>query len=242
MIENVIVNRKVEKGELLTESDIKVPEKPILFNSEMVLAILEGRKTQTRRVIKKPRWADPKYEIEIDFDDIPIIVAKVSGCQAAIQCPYGESGDELWVRETHTIDYAESPPIDSNGNPTVKEVIVYKATDNDPACYDGKWIPSIFMFREYSRIQLRVKELRVERIQDISESDCLLEGVLFHDKGGEDRLGKIMYALKEGNHSRWELSAKDVYKKLWDSINKKQGFGWETNPLSWVVEFEIVNA
>ena len=120
-------------------------------------------------------------------------------------CPYGKPGDELWVRETW--------------NGTESEGIAYRATD--PQMDGEPWKPSIFMPRWASRLQLVIKDVRVERLQDISIDDIYAEGA---------------YSI---NWGRMPGSEHKAFKALWDSINAKRGYGWETNPWVWVVEFEV---
>lgn len=165
-------------------------EKPIIFSTEMVRAILDGRKTQTRRVIKdkyiKSRWHDAEGE------------------HILAVCPY-EAGDRLWVRETwvpsfHGLD------------------CLYKADEASNELFPvNKWKPSIHMPRWASRINLKITEVRAERINDISTEDCMAEGL-------EQR---IPY---EGFRYR--------FRRLWDSINAKRGYSWESNPWVWVIEFK----
>lgn len=197
-------------------------ERPILFSGEMVRAILDGRKTMTRRVIKvqppddayilgrmveSTARADRKNEGKlhwIKFNDSRII----SSDKTYFKCPYGQIGDMLWVRET----YIE----DTNG-------IHYKADDKFNCAKElGGWTPSIFMFREYSRINLEITNIRVERLSDITEEDAKAEGV-----------------AKEGN-TVYPYSFKEMFSHLWDSINSKRGFGWDKNPWVWVIEFRRV--
>lgn len=183
-------------------------DKPILFSSEMVKAILDGSKTQTRRVIKP----------QPDKDSIPTVVT-AGGC-AGFQaffgdldmpmycCPYGQSGDHLWVRETFC----------DVGNPFFEGVrVYYKATDTISEY--NKWRPSIFMPRKYSRIMLEVVSVRVERVQEISHTDVCAEG------------GPFGYSA----------SSDEDFRKLWNSINSKRGYGWDTNPFVWVIEFRKVD-
>lgn len=135
-------------------------ERPILFSAPMVRSILEGRKTQTRRVIKQPGLDMVESVIDyngyftwdtFDYDLRPL-------------CPYGHPGDRLWVRETFGISA-------HNG-----VVPFYKATEAIALVY--KWKPSIHMPRWASRITLEIVNVRVERLQDISAEDCIAEGVL----------------------------------------------------------------
>jgi hypothetical protein len=193
-------------------------EKPIIFSGEMVRAVLDGRKTQTRRVIKVPK--------PYDYGDDGIDVLWVTG---EIKCPY-QKGDKLWVRETfgYVSDHR----------------VVYRADyDNlDELFKDVTWKPSIHMPRWASRITLLVKDVRVEQIQDISGDDCFAEGI---DEESEvynisqnilDNWG----AFPEGSSHDIpdSLPEKAAFRELWDSINTKRGYGWDVNPWVWVVEFE----
>jgi len=198
----------------------KMTEKPILFNGKMVKAILEGRKTQTRRVIKFENLSNIKkgrlfysttfksWAIE---DKDPEPVSDI----ALVKCPYGDKGDELWVRETFF-------PVDATYPCLFKANMPMHWDDSEVGgpvtleAKDYKWKPSIFMPRDFSRIQLTVKDIRVERVQDISDEDCEAEGIYF-----------------TGDSSR-----KYLFRQLWDSINLKRGFGLKPNPWVWVIEFE----
>lgn len=131
-------------------------ERPILFSARLVRAILDGTKTQTRRVIK-PEWSRC-----LDLEDPEDVV------KALARCPYGVAGDELWVRET----WAQGNLL-SDGAPSCR--IAYRATMTCGGW--GKWRPSIFMPRWASRIQLSVTDHRIERLQDISDLDVKAEGV-----------------------------------------------------------------
>lgn len=171
-------------------------ERPILFSGPMVRALLDGTKTQTRRV------ARPKRSIEPMTDE----------------CPYGAPGDRLWVRETFAI-YA-------NGS------VVYRASAEglDPRSEQvlcARWLPSIHMPRAASRLTLEITDVRVERLQKISEADAEAEGVAFMRKHPD---------IDE------TLTASQLYAALWDSINEKRGYGWDANPWVWVVSFKVVRA
>lgn len=206
---------------------IKVNEKPILFNTEMVKAILSGKKTRTSRVIKPPRWADPESEIEIDFDDKPIIICKYTGCFAEIHCLY--DADELWVRETWFNNAQWGKPeihYRADGEFEEKFPRYHQLKDR------MKWGPSIFMFREFSRIQLKVKNIKIERIQDISDDDIKAEGI-------EMELQDISVRYTEKNNGIYGIREKFI--ELWNSINLKRGYDWGKNPLVWAVEFELLN-
>ncbi len=174
-------------------------EKPITRGGEMVRAFLDGRKTQMR-VIK----------------------------EEGFRCPYGVPGDVLWVRETWGTDslrhYREpSQEIDK---------IVYKADDDlldDDHRYIGRWRPPLYMPRRASRINLVVKEIRDERLQDISEEDARLEGV----EPWSPRTPELTYLVGPGGSYRIGFHA------LWDADNATRGFGWTANPQVWVGEFEV---
>lgn len=199
-------------------------ERPILFSGEMVRAILDGRKTQTRRVIKpdpdKARYNELIGGREVNMTTFTKVIQwnghdfSVYGDwhedlrQLIPYCPYGRSGDRLWIRETH---------YPTNG------IILYKA---DNQCEVAKWTPSIHMRREYSRINLEITNIRVERLQDISEEDAKAEGC---DNS------KSEAALECG----WYEKPRRAYQRLWEKINNSGS--WDKNPWVWVVEFRRVS-
>jgi len=174
-------------------------EKPILFNADMVNAILEGRKTQTRRIIK-PQPKLPKNHEKI------LSEAWEAGF-IDVQCPYGKVGDQLWVRETWA---------DVRGMGFDKDLFPlgasYKAGCDADSLeiakdYEVKWKPSIHMFRWASRIQLEITDIRVERLKDISEDEVLKEGL--KSKAGFDnktlfaRLCESIYGEGSWSHNPW---------------------------------------
>lgn len=208
--------------------------RPILFSAPMVRAILEGRKTQTRRVVKLPHGI---WETSASGDLVPIPVG----------CNYGKPGDRLWVRETfcleNTYDYHGDHVDPNDGRPIQKHedadgsywlIPHYRATEPEPHIVpyhcdadDDKtrWTPSIFMPRWASRITLEITAVRVERLQDISEADAQAEGV--HPCGNHDFDG-------------WPKNHVIAFCKLWEAIN---GSGsWECNDWVWVIEFRKVEA
>lgn len=199
-------------------------EKPILFSGEMVRAILNGRKTQTRRVIASlPQDIDV---ISRGFEPGCWFFGTSDGngessydARGSIVCPYGRPGDLLWVRETWADNIRGCP----NG-------LTYRADHLNPKG-DGpaviKWKPSIFMPRWASRITLRVCDVRVERLQDISDTSILAEGVPQNGR---------MYDPSGITYSE---SLRNDFCNLWDSINAKRDYGWAVNPWVWVVEFEL---
>lgn len=157
-------------------------ERPILFSGPMVRALLDGRKTQTRRVVKLPRWADLKSEIEPDADSRPSAICAKTGCLAEIPCPYGAPGERLWVRENFM--FAKGADVRERFVGTEREAALgepphyaFQADDGAIERFKSfKWKPSIHMPRWASRILLEVTDVRVERVQDISEADAVAEG------------------------------------------------------------------
>ncbi len=191
-------------------------ERPILFSAPMVRAILEGRKTMTRRAVRIPNWQDNETErTKLLIDGIK---------KGFPKCPYGKPGDRLWVRETFT----ES----SSG-------VIYRADPMFDHCKKGdiswKWKPSIFMPRKFSRITLEITNVRVERLQDITEDDADDEGV---EICGYDQLFGCPYYKNYQGGKPFYCGGKDSFKSLWESINGPAS--WSTNPFVWVVEFKRV--
>ena len=202
--------------------------KPIIFNTEMVRAILDGRKTQTRRIIKLRDGSLPQDE-EMSMDENGKVMLVMDFSKHYPQweqrkCPYGIPGDELYVKETFGYD------------PFRKNKVVFKAgLDIDPD-YPIKWKSARYMFKKFSRITLEIKDVRVERVQDIRIKHIQKEGIDglygFNDlqefvKAGHDNSGNIF----AGHYA-------SQFIKLWDSINLKRGYGWDTNPYVFVIEFE----
>ena len=199
-------------------------EHPILFSGEMVQAILEGRKTQTRRVIRTvpndfvPNPHNPYDDGVWHFDHPDIMNAEQDErVTIPIRCPYGVPGDLLWVREAWATpgNYDSIKPSELAASHFTRDQIVYRATEQYGDVY-YRWRPSIFMPRWASRITLEVVSVRVERVQDISERDAYAEGI-----GLDPTLPHPL---------QW-------FKELWDSINAKRGYPWQSNPWVWVVEF-----
>jgi len=180
----------------------------------MVKAILEGRKTQTRRVIKpQPEGADywTPYDDTNDSHRLSFCPNRIEGIPSYIVCPYGQLGDWLYVREAFAKDIPGCP----NG-------IAYKANHLDPRG-DGpanpiRWRPATCMPRWASRLSLEIVGVRVERVQDISHEDVCREGGPF------------------GNSA----TSNEDFSILWDSINAKRGYSWASNPWVWVMEFKVV--
>lgn len=214
-------------------------ERPILFSVPMVRAILDGSKTQTRRIVKgQPPAGTVRVGLYHHQDPRDHFWAW-NGQQIldwAKHCPYGQPGDRLWVRETSGLRVVR------DGAGGTGERRVYRASDPDAvyataACgrtIPIRWIPSIHMPRAASRIDLLVKSVRVERLQDINEADCWAEGI--------EQVDGMLDDLAICNMAKhMDLSFEDpapTFAALWESIN---GAGsWQANPWVWVVEFERI--
>lgn len=201
----------------------QVKERPILFSAPMVRAILEGRKTVTRRPVKGLKTDNP---VTTAADDSPMTCCWDYG-GPVIRCPYGEPGNRLWVRETWYCDHFEVQkgpylqPADMHDLDQSREggELVYAADGLAP--YEQEqptWKPSIHMPRWACRILLEITDVRVERLQDISREQCIAEGP---DFPVADHLARA-----------WHVQ----FERLWNST----GGDWDANPWVWVVEFKRV--
>lgn len=151
-----------------------------------------------------------------------------------IHCPYGRPGDELWVRETWKKGIAhyqksEVPCCRFRENPDIPKTADIKVKN---ACWENHWRPSIFMPRWASRIQLRITNVQIERLQDISEEDAKAEGAFETNNNLKQQAARTGIAEKKSS-----IGAIDYFRQLWDSLNAKRGYGWESNPWVWVVGF-----
>lgn len=189
-------------------------ERPILFSAPMVLALLNGCKTQTRRVAKltanghvKEQSGNRRWH-PADFD-------------VGLACPYGQPGDRLWVRETfaNIAMYRDAPLLADR-----QSDFAYRASGDNIGCH--KWKPSIHMPRVASRITLEITSVRVEHVQDISKEDALTEGIVPLHEG---------FGLPDGIHFH-ASDPRESYLSLWNAING-EGSAWN-NPWVWVVEFK----
>lgn len=215
--------------------------KPIIFSGPMVRAILEGKKTQTRRVTKQPppecsinfmigeeaylppeqrtpvrrhfeAWGGPLFETK----------PKKFICGVFQIVPRIQPRDILWVRETFGMWPAEN-------SDRLEDAVIYRADDDDWECRMFDWRPSIHMPRWASRLTLEVTEVRVQRLQDISEEDVWAEGV--EPVGNGAAFVQLRDALTYS-------TPRTCFGMLWDSINEKRGFGWDANPWVCAVTFQ----
>lgn len=213
----------MSKGKGMTMSEATATkEHPILFSGEMVRAILAGRKTVTRRVVK-PKWKLGPCDIR-EIGNGPEVYA-AGGVWLPLECPYGEPGSRLWVREAwrltcdtdavccvaYRADGAALHYLCDNGgegDPTELAGPAGELWDADEA----KWRPWIHMPRWASRITLEVVSVRVERLQDITEEDAEAEG----------------------------FERREHFIRLWDKLNANRGHDFSSDPWVWRVEFKRV--
>lgn len=215
--------------------------RPILFSGPMVRAILEGRKTQTRRVVNPQPVVDISrrseerrtWHVEVEWKGVCTRHHGFAGLGhgdkemlaswAEKECPYGTIGDRLWVRETWGVSCAYS--VDFTGR-MIRERewgnwFDYRAT-MEPVIGGWAWKPSIHMPRQFSRITLEITDVRVERLQEISVGDAKAEGI-------EPFLNRDGTAWRAG------------FQLGWNEINAKRGYSWESNPWVWVISFKHVS-
>ena len=214
---------------------------PILFSTDMVMALLHRNKIQTRRIVKNTDnfgcfTGDCNHWIQTEcFDAIQTYALE--------NCPHGQPGDLLWVRETWKYwNWTE------DGMPWIKyaandEILFFDSTipeewcerltniwaslsepenyEIDQAARDHKWRPNIFLPRWASRLTLKITDIRIERVQDISNEDAVAEGI--------------------GVPLDMRYAAYDEFRPLWDRLNAKRGYGWDENPWVWVIQFDVIH-
>lgn len=231
-------------------SNLPIKEKPILFSGAMVRALLDGSKTQTRRVMKpqpepdegkpgKHRWPADTFQMMVDVEDeLQFYTGMAGDC-----CPYGSEGEHIWVRETFyaygrwETRYSEKKKRDEWHfiDMTLERGCTYQyAADNPYVLLANNRVPgwykrpAIFMPRAVSRMQLEIINVRVERLNDISEADAQAEG--FHgpmtgtDLGGINQVGRL---------------PSECFQLLWESLNCAAS--WAKNPWVWVVKFKRID-
>ena len=218
-------------------------ERPILFNTEMVKAILDGRKTCTRRVIKFPDGMTGHPIGKAGDSSNPLGVMYPGG----IKRPPYQPGDILYVRETFTWCPCWDCGLDTTPD-GCKNPVIYDFKKKEHGCYmyrasceDSKyssadtWHPSIHMPKEAARIFLKVTNVRVERLQEITDDGCIAEGVYPSPCRKCNATFGCDTCSDEGYHET------DGFSELWNSTIKKSDldrYGWDANPYVWVIEFE----
>lgn len=236
-------------------------ERGMIFNGEMTRAILDGRKTQTRRIMKiQPEHSGLGLRRVIDSkngsDDGKYFWSLSDACGLKIRsksftCPFGSVGDRIWVREAFRV----------HSRATDVATLVYKASErnswteqthrvpvsvcNKPATPE-KWTPSLHMPRWASRILLEITDVRVERLNAISEEDAQREGV--HTEVWDQTVAARNYAVRDDFFQFWsddmphyvEMNQlyRSSFRSLWESIYGEEG--WKSNPWVWVIEFKRV--
>ena len=207
----------------MTREEILSIAKPILFNTDMVRAILDDRKTVTRRLIKSPYFVDGN---EDDPRTIQVLRTAPKGSQL-----YKEIGEMPYPRDPYrTGHYIYVRETWANVNTLACPCYYYRASEELPDWALGGWKPSIHMPKEAARIFLRVTDVRVERLQAISGYGVLAEGV-------DNRKSNPAMGI------RWENMQRTLFQDVWNStISKKDmdQYGWVANPWVWVIEFERV--
>lgn len=232
-------------------------QRPILFSGPMVRAILDGRKSVTRRVVKP----QPVDDHDAEPGSIVWHYGELRRCrepygfqerltgrlvaEARVPCPYGQPGDLLYVREKTQLQFIdeaywtryaadhEGDPIDDMDDVTLSWVENAKWTTAEPGVSVTPWRPSILVPKSLARIWLRVTDVSVERVQDITETDARAEGV----EPVACEPASIVFGTWKARHRY-----RDAFADLWDSLNAKRGYPWESNPWVWRVAFERVEA
>ncbi len=193
-------------------------ERGMIFNGQMVRAILDGRKTQTRRPVKFP-VIDKNMGCELAGNELAGELAAGNYWNS----PFGKPGDRIWVRETFST-------VPDQDEPAGCSALLYAADGNSPY---GKWTPSIHMPRWASRILLEIANIGVQRLNSISQADAAREGLIKLPATGR-------YCLNQGDQyfDGASYDAREVFSWLWESI---YGDGsWQANPWVWVIEFKRI--
>lgn len=225
--------------------DTATKERPILFSGEMVRAILDGRKMQTRRVVKPQPIRQHHIDYVYDRRHWCVLTNHASVVEH-IHCPYGQPGDRLRVNESFYFDFM--PWANGGSLKTVPEecrdtdLLYYPADATGPGNWCCQLIPECccaevgkpklrparFMPKWASRITLEITNVRVERLQEISDRDAFAEGIDSY--------------CRQPLEDRPDGTARGAFRDLWDSINAASGCGWDANPWVWVVEFKRLEA
>lgn len=204
--------------------------KPILFNTEMVRAILDGRKTCTRRLVRFLPGENPQWTGYIR-DGLMLYNGRNEPC--IIKAPY-QPGDTLYVRETWC-----GLPVNEAGHMRGHTIYYYKADGElRPKGWRGTWHPSIHMPKEASRIWLKVTDVRVERLKSITVEGAIREGAegekCHHTNAGA-------FGCTDCMNTGWIEPPQVEFMQIWNSTIKKSDidrYGWDANPYVWVIEFE----
>lgn len=265
--------------------------RPLIFSLEMVRALLDGRKTQTRRILSTDA-ADAmdfmsgsgKYQPEDEPNDptpVSIMWGESEDDDGNKEKPqwlaymdeypevgvqqigtgYGNIGDLLWVKESYVAPWGKDYMIPGGGRG-----IFYRADHSKTYESDGKWKTGRFMFRWASRFTLKITNIRVERVQDVSEADAKAEGLITAEGDGskpgpgykwrgvgyhgghmsKDGLGPCFHTPNWNGSpgcscvKKGPTPAQCAFRELWDFINAERGYGWIADPWVWVITFEVI--
>ncbi len=236
-------------------------ERPILFNDEMVRAILAGRKTQTRRPVKVPRG----YDFDVEGGVVSRFDPREPEFVYHVACPFGVPGDVLYVRECFARYQTVNHILHSGGRASSEVsdgLVAYRADGHETiddlrnhvrlmsGCdleaieiENDRWRPSIHMPRWASRLSLRVTDVRIERVQTISSVDALAEGisrVAFCPDDGFPLCDGYMVGPDDGK-STLHVHASEAFAQLWDGAYAGGDFAWSANPWVWAVSFEVLS-
>lgn len=216
-------------------------ERPILFSGEMVRAILEGRKTQTRRVITDRKMLREDDRIVPDHGvkrALRHVFQWWTNGRRHWRCSYGQPGDRLWVRETAWYDREVIPAVGmmrcffEGGDVRMGSGSTHRAPGGEANSAEVLDLndclvrrPSIHMPRWASRLTLEITEVRIERLQEVTEEDAIAEGF----EGNNNAATGVGYG-----------SNREAFCCLWNDLNAKRGSGWDKNPWVWVLAFRRV--
>ena len=216
-------------------------ERPIIFSPSMVRAILDGRKTQTRRIAKIDGYSDNICDggiLSLGYGFSSAYKLRSNGKMTLVDCKYGDIGDRLWVRETWRPEWIfdEDDSVKYRG---VRYSDYYNGSIITPDCDINQWkrfherhcyCSAVCMPRWASRIILEIIDIRVDRLQNITEDDAKSEGVRCEPDEGVDKHGEY-YA---------RCSYILGFALFWNRINEKKGYPWQSNPWVWIVEFKVL--
>lgn len=208
-------------------------EKPIIMSTEMIRATLEDRKTMTRRTwgLKKINQNPNDWMLVAVFQDgLARFCKRDDSQELMIKCPYGGYSDKLWVKEKYLVMV---PSLVSEGAVRVKysdDIILERMAGDElwkarRLATGGVWKSSLFMPRWASRILLEIKEIRAERLQEITQQDVIAEGI-------------PRYTFARGCASTNPPDPRWKFIELWDSLNKARGYSWHSNPWCWPISFQ----
>ncbi|NCB67132.1 MAG: hypothetical protein EOM48_13340 [Bacilli bacterium] len=239
-------------------------ERPIIMGAESVRAILEERKTQTRRVIDPRKyniagWDMPRTKQDVEAGYPFAENADGDFVSVVNWCPYGRVGDRLYVKERFAYWIGRNAVAYSDMcHKSIEDIEWEDEVNISNIAEGGKWKSPLFMPRWASRITLEITDIRVERVNEITEDDAIAEGVESFESplyaSAEDcengeapievRTVYRDYSIKEEDNEGYNFfyHAKDSYSTLWDSLNAKRGYPWENNDWVWVITFKVVQS